>query len=147
MASTRFIRRLIKSSLLTRGSDIRLGVHPIELDHKIAVLLVDVGCFRRVNAREELWQRVFFNLSNWFNVEPVSCGFRDDRCGLLGLFVWFRVLLDCFRSQCLFLLRELHLEGDWVDFWTCRIGLKSILTLRTIWILAGLSGKYEFVLS
>ena len=36
--------------------DISLRVHTVELDHKVAVLLVSVRGLARVDAAEELWQ-------------------------------------------------------------------------------------------
>ncbi len=52
---------------------IGIRVLPVEQDHKVPILLIGLGRLRGVSPVEKLWHRVFFNLMDIIEVEPVSC--------------------------------------------------------------------------
>jgi hypothetical protein len=58
------LRSIKQAQSLTGCGDVVLWVEAIELDHEVAVLLVDIGCFGRVDAGEELRQRILFYLGD-----------------------------------------------------------------------------------
>lgn len=68
------LRNIKLAQSLTGSCDVVLRVKSIELDHEVAILLVDIRCFGWVDAREELRQRVLFYLSYRLSIEPISSG-------------------------------------------------------------------------
>ena len=60
-----------KGSILTGGCNVGLWVHPVKLDHEVAVLLVGVGRLRWVDSSEKLRKGLSLDISDRVHIEPV----------------------------------------------------------------------------
>ena len=102
------------------GRQVNRRIHPIEMNHEISILLVNLCCLWRILSAEEFWQTLLLKITDWvfksFGIKPTQSGTRNIDGVFLASkgFDWLSQLYDRWGRNFLFWTERLDLRNDFL---------------------------------